>query len=92
MELKYKNFKLNDVVMDFINSIAVEKGSPLNTRMAYKNDLVQFLNWVIKQNLNYRKLKDIDVEAYLYSLSERSYATSTISRKTATLKTFFLLP
>lgn len=86
---------MEQVIETFLDYITVEKGFSHNTREAYRNDLGQFVKYLDaslkKQGVGFDwaiidrdKLLD-----YLVNLKERNYAPSTISRKTAAIKSFF---
>ena len=52
MSLIYKKDKNSELLNEFIDSNLVEKGNTKNTALAYKNDLIQFIDW-----LNIKKIK-----------------------------------
>jgi len=81
---------VREVINEFINYLAVERGLAENTILAYRSDLEQFFDHLDEQEIE--SLKDITKESiisFLSSLKEVGCATSTLSRKLATLKTFF---
>lgn len=78
----------------FLASLKVEKGYSENTRVAYKNDLSQFLRWIQRRGeprvSSWAQInKDHLMEYILYLKSEREYASSTVARKVAAIKSFF---
>ncbi|MBM4464850.1 MAG: site-specific tyrosine recombinase XerD [Chloroflexi bacterium] len=80
-------------IEDFLNLLSLEKGSPRNTLIAYRNDLTQLARYLNRQHTFEVKSwdevnKDIIV-AYILYLKEREYATSTVARKVAATKSFF---
>ena len=83
---KNKNIEL---LKEFIDSNLVEKGNTKNTASAYKNDLIQFANWLDKKKFDLINLTENNLESYLIYLGKRGYKPSSISRKTACLKAFF---
>jgi len=76
----------------FLQFLSVEKGHSDNTLVAYQNDLSQFIEAMearVPSLTDWSCVsKDIIVE-YLTQLRERGYASSTIARKIAALKSFF---
>ena len=89
MSLIWKKDKNIELVNGFIDSNLVEKGNTKNTASAYKNDLIQFTDWLNKKQFELKNLTENNLEAYLIYLGKRGYKTSSISRKTACLKAFF---
>ncbi len=76
----------------FLNSLRVEKGYSNNTIVAYRNDLVQFAEFLASEadtSLWAHVTKD-DLIGYVNSLKgEREYASATVARKVAATKSFF---
>ncbi len=80
-------------VEDFLNYLSLEKGSPHNTLIAYRNDLTQlttFINgWDKAEVKSWNEVDKDIILAYILHLKEREYATSTVARKVAAAKSFF---
>ena len=81
-------------VEEFLTSLEVEKGYSENTRVAYKNDLSQFLDYLktkAEPSLNdWSEVKKDHLVAYILSLkADREYASTTVARKVAAIKSFF---
>ena len=89
MSLIYKKDKNSELLNEFIDSNLVEKGNTKNTALAYKNDLIQFIDWLNIKKIKLNNLTENNLEAYLIFLGKRGYKPSSISRKTACLKAFF---
>ena len=89
MSFIYKKDKNSELLSEFIDSNLVEKGNTKNTALAYKNDLIQFIDWLNIKKIKLNNLTENNLEAYLIFLGKRGYKTSSISRKTACLKAFF---
>ena len=89
MNLLIKKDNNREILKEFIDSNIVEKGNTSNTASAYKNDLNQFLNWLIKKKFSVENLTERNLEDYLIYLGKRGYKPSSIARKTACLKAFF---
>ena len=89
MSLIWKKDKNIELINEFIDSNLVEKGNTKNTASAYKNDLIQFTDWLNKKKFELKNLTENNLEAYLIYLGKRGYKASSISRKTACLKAFF---
>ena len=81
-------------VEEFLTALEVEKGYSENTRVAYKNDLSQFLEYLKTKAvppLNaWSEVRKDHLVAYILSLkAEREYASTTVARKVAAIKSFF---
>lgn len=79
---------------EFLTSLEVEKGYSENTRVAYKNDLGQFLHYLKDQDTSridrWEEVKKDHLVAYiLYLKSDREYTSTTVARKVAAIKSFF---
>ena len=56
----------NLLILDnFIEVLASEKGLALNTRIAYKNDILQFLRYIKKNEIKIEDIVSSDLERYL---------------------------
>lgn len=77
-------------VEEFLHFLAVEKGYSDHTTAAYRNDLTQFLSHLSDEGLSsWRDLGRPHVMNYVVYLQERGYASSTVARKVAAVKSFF---
>ncbi|HKZ69721.1 MAG TPA: site-specific tyrosine recombinase/integron integrase [Anaerolineales bacterium] len=77
----------------FLDSLAGEKGYSDNTIAAYLNDLTQFVDYLRRRAAG-AVLEPADCSAkvlrdYLADLHQRGYASSTVARKVAAVKSFF---
>lgn len=90
-----------DSVERFLQVLQTERGFSLNTIAAYRNDLNQFVVYLQEPPVEDRQLlvaawtelTDGHLTTYLLHLRSRQYASSTVARKTAAIKSFchFLL-
>ncbi len=85
---------MKNKVEEFLTSLEVEKGYSENTRVAYKNDLGQFLDYLKTKGEpplnNWSEVKKDHLVAYILSLkADREYASTTVARKVAAIKSFF---
>jgi integrase/recombinase XerD len=80
-------------IEDFLNYLSLEKGSPRNTLIAYRNDLTQIARYLANQEtFEIKSWDEVDKDmiiAYILYLKEREYAASTVARKVAATKSFF---
>ncbi|MGB3305117.1 MAG: tyrosine recombinase [Thermomicrobiales bacterium] len=87
---------MEDRVEQFLGSLETERGFSPNTISAYRNDLLQVVAYLanppsddqVDAVRDWSGLTSQHVGAYLLHLRDRSYAASTIARKTAALKSF----
>ena len=77
----------------FLRVLEAERGFSVNTICAYRNDLNQFIAFLADGEavvvVRWELLTDRDLASYLGHLRERAYASSTVARKKAALKSFF---
>lgn len=85
-------------IQEFLNYLMAEKGCSDNTIAAYQNDLTQFQAFLADHGLSKDKSSWVavtrdDLISYILFLKEREYATATVARKVAAMKSFchFLL-
>ena len=85
-------------IQEFLNYLVAEKGCSDNTIAAYQNDLVQFHAFLtergsLKGAEDWSAITRDDLVNYILFLREREYASATVARKVAAMKSFchFLL-
>jgi len=77
-------------VEEFLHFLAVEKGYSEHTIAAYRNDLAQLIAYLREKrvaswtDVNRRHILD-----YILYLKDREYASSTVARKVAAVKSYF---
>jgi integrase/recombinase XerD len=81
-------------ISEFLTSLEVEKGYSENTRVAYRNDLSQFLQYLKTLAeppvTTWAEVKKDHLVAYiLYLKTDREYVSTTVARKVAAIKSFF---
>jgi len=77
---------------DFLRYLTVERGHSENTLVAYRNDLGQFVEHLqarVPPPASWGEVNKDIIVAYLNQLRERGYASSTIARKVAAIKSLF---
>ena len=84
-------------IQEFLNHLTAEKGSSENTVAAYRNDLNQFQDYVATElggregklaDGAWTELDRDDLINYILWLKEREYASATVARKVAAMKSF----
>jgi integrase/recombinase XerD len=100
----------------FLQVLEAERGFSVNTILAYRNDLSQFLGYLLGEEVDangattpagrgeavaptspgrpapiqsWNQLTDFELTSYLLHLKDRKYASSTVARKMAAIKSFF---
>ncbi|HEX6287699.1 MAG TPA: site-specific tyrosine recombinase [Herpetosiphonaceae bacterium] len=80
---------MRDQLDQFLAHLASERKLSANTTSAYRTDLEQFSEFIIERGHDsWQSLGREDVIAFLIFLKERRYATSTLARRTAAVKSF----
>lgn len=80
---------MREQVDAFLKYLAEEKSYSENTLAAYRNDLSQFLAF-LSRHVSYWDQVDHDlILDYVLYMQNREYASSTIARKVAAIKSFF---
>lgn len=81
---------MKEQVEQFLVFITAEKGYSSNTLAAYRNDLSQFMTFLVPRVSAWDEVdRDIIVQYIMYMKSEQEYASSTVARKVAAIKSFF---
>jgi integrase/recombinase XerD len=85
-------------IQEFLDYLVAERGSSDNTVAAYRNDLTQFHDFVTQPaqldgSTHWSELTRDHLINYILYLKEREYASATVARKVAAMKSFchFLL-
>jgi integrase/recombinase XerD len=81
---------MREQIQQFLDYISVEKGYSNNTLAAYRNDLTQFANYLEPRVAGWDEVtQDIITEYIMAMKTEREYASSSVARKVAAIKSFF---
>ncbi len=73
----------------FLSHLKSEKAYSDNTISAYKNDLNQFLDFIARQISDWGQVTRSQLVDYVNLLKQHKYASSTVARKVAAVKSFF---
>jgi integrase/recombinase XerD len=76
-------------IEDFMIYLVDKKDSSENTISAYRNDLGQFLDFAANKVQDWDHVDKSLLSAYVRYLQKRKYASSTVARKVAAVKSFF---
>lgn len=78
------------ILENFLEVLASEKGLAVNTRISYKNDILQFLVFLEKNKKKISEITPIDIEKFTSKFTTQGLEKSTISRKMSALNHFFI--
>ncbi len=74
---------------DFLHYLETEKHCSDNTISAYRNDLTQFVDFASDKVSSWDDVAKSNLVSYVQTLRDRNYASSTVARKVAAVKSFF---
>jgi integrase/recombinase XerD len=80
---------MQEQIESFLGYLTTEKDCSENTTSAYRNDLSQFLDFIAGDIQDWSEVNKSVLTAYVSFLQERPYASSTVARKVAAVKSFF---
>ena len=81
---------MNKYMDDFINYLEYERNYSNNTIIAYKNDIIEFIDYLDTKRIT--NISDIDydtIRTYLSYLYDNKYKAKSISRMISSLRSFF---
>jgi len=83
-------------IADFLNYLSYERNVSLNTIEAYRTDLESFVSFLCndyftlgRDQLQFRKVDNLTIRAYLTHLARRKLSRSSTARHLSALRTFF---
>jgi integrase/recombinase XerD len=77
-------------IEEYLRFVTVEKGYSTHTVAAYRNDLTQLMTYLRSEGLeSWREVDRVIVQRYVQYLRQRGYASSTVGRKVAAVKSYF---
>lgn len=81
---------MREQVQEFLQYIMVEKGYSENTLAAYRNDLGQFTAFLENRSTTFEEVdQKVILDYVMYMKTEQEYASSTVARKVAAIKSFY---
>lgn len=78
---------MRDLVKEFLDMKTVEEGVALNTRRAYRNDILDYKEAIAPILL--QNVKTEDIEEYLKNLNDEGTAPKTLSRRISCIREFY---
>jgi integrase/recombinase XerD len=87
---------MQSAIQRFLTGLESERGFSANTISAYRNDLSQFTTYLmnppeldhLRPATSWGEIDESHMNVYLLHLRSRDYASSTVARKTAAIKSF----
>lgn len=83
---------MEEQLQDFLDYLQQEYKYSNNTTAAYKNDLSQFMTFLENGRFHVEQWSDVTapiVNAYVAFMKDQAYASSSVARKVAAVKSFF---
>jgi len=81
---------MKDKIQQFLDYIMEEKGYSNNTLAAYRNDLSQFIEQIESKIESWEQVdRDLIMDYIMTMKADQEYASSTVARKVAAIKSFF---
>ena len=80
---------LEDPIVDFGNTLQLERGRSDNTQEAYENDLRQAAAFLVKKGVrDWRDATPEQITDWLYTLNDDDYTVASLSRKLSAIRVF----
>lgn len=87
---------MQNEIGDFLDYLTYERNVSVNTISAYRDDLESFVSFLCndyftlgRDQLDFRKVDNLTVRAYLAHLARRKLARASVARQLSALRTFF---
>ena len=86
---------MKQIVGKFLRYLTIERNSSEHTRISYKTDIYQFIDFLEASvdsdthNADIRYITRLDIRLWLGELADKGLTRSTIARKVASLRSFF---
>jgi integrase/recombinase XerD len=80
---------MQEQIEGFLGYLTTEKDCSENTTSAYRNDLTQFLDFIAGDIHDWSEVNKSVLTGYVGFLQDHQYASSTVARKVAAVKSFF---
>ena len=82
--------KINKDLVSFLDYLEYQKNYSKHTILNYKEDIIEYLNYLDSEGLNYKKIEYSDIRFYLMYLKDtKKDINSSIDRKLSALRSFY---
>ena len=75
---------------NFLDNLVIDKSGSKNTILSYKNDLLNFYDYLNEQKLSVQDVTLNDLRKYLEFLYKKGFSSSTMHRNVSAIRQFFL--
>ena len=76
-------------IQRFLEMLVAERGLALNSRLAYRRDLVAVIDWLRRCHKNLVSATKEDLSAYLVALSKKGGSRQTAARRLSALRQYY---
>ena len=77
------------ILNEFIETLRIDRGASDRTIEAYRRDLTQYLGWLQAEGLEWNGVDGTELQNYLGVLSKQGQKSTSLARKTSTLRQFY---
>lgn len=82
---------MQEQIHTFVATLAESRGASENTQGAYRTDLRQLVDYLARRGLSrWDAVTEKQLEGFLVHLAEREYAPTSVARKVAAIRSFFV--
>jgi len=80
---------MEDELKEFLDYISIQKNYSLNTKKNYEIDILEFNDFITKNNKDYLEVDYNFIKTYLMALYERKLSRNSVARKLSSLRSFY---
>lgn len=81
---------MNIYLENFLNNLAATKSSSKNTVISYKNDLINFFNYLQEKKIDFKDVQIEDLRKYIEFLYKKGFLPSSMSRNISAIRQFYI--
>ncbi|HEV2236662.1 MAG TPA: tyrosine-type recombinase/integrase [Ktedonobacterales bacterium] len=82
---------MQEQIHDFVATLAESRGASENTQGAYRTDLRQLLDYLARRGVSrWDAVSEQQLDGFLEHLAEREYAPTSVARKVAAIRSYFV--